>query len=118
MRRKLKEMEEKRCTFSGTFKRIGYKPGYKGHASTMTVLIVNVKNKKGKFITDHTWLNYTKGLQELNLSKGDEIEFKARVKEYKKGSKGNIDYKLSHPSQIKKIPKTESGTSITLRKNW
>ena len=61
-------LEEKRRTFTGTFKRIGYKPGYKGRASSMTVLIVDIRNKKGELMTKHLWFNYTKGFQELNLT--------------------------------------------------
>lgn len=103
MRTGLQAIEEKRQTFTGVFERIGYKPGYRGSASTMTVLVRNVRNKKGKFLANHVWLNYTKALQELNLDRGNRIEFQARVKEYRKGSKGSIDYRLSYPTQIKKI---------------
>jgi hypothetical protein len=114
MRHKLESLEEKRRTFTGTFERIGYKPGYKGSASTMTVLLVNIRNKKDELMTKHLWFNYTKGFQELNLSMGDRIKFKARVKEYEKGSAGTVDYKLSHPTEIEKVPKPRS---VILRKN-
>ncbi len=103
MRIRLQAIEEKRQTFTGTYDRVGNKPGYRGSARPMTVLLKDIRNNKGDFLTAHVWLNYTKRLQELNLSKGDKIEFQARVKEYRKGS-GTIDYRLSHPTQVKKIP--------------
>jgi hypothetical protein len=105
MRARLQAIEEKRQTFTGIFDRIGYKPGFRGSASTMTVLLKDIRDKKGKFLTPHVWLNYTKRFQELNLSWGDRIEFQARVKEYRKGSNSSIDYRLSHPTQAKNFEK-------------
>jgi hypothetical protein len=116
MRRKLQSLEEKRRTFTGFFERIGFKPGYRGRASTMTVLLVKVKDNKGRLMTDHLWFNYTKGFQELNLTRGEKIEFKARVKEYQKGSGDTVDYKLSNPSQIRKLSKTDSKPVVILRR--
>ncbi len=71
-------------------------------------------------MTDHLWLNYTKGFQALGqLTAGDKIQFEARIKEYWKGYVGNRtdefglplsmshpprkDYKLSHPTKIKRV---------------
>lgn len=102
MRARLQTLEERRQIFTGSFERVGYKPRYRGSASIMTVLIKDVRNENGKFLTAHAWLNYTKRLQELNLSWGDRIEFQARVKEYRKGN-GSIDYRLSHPTRVRKI---------------
>jgi hypothetical protein len=102
MRTKLQALEEERKTFTGIFERVGRKPGYRGSVPTMTVLLKDIRNVKGKFLTAHVWLNYTKNLQHLNLDKGDRIEFQARVKEYRKGSSGTIDYRLSHTTQVKK----------------
>lgn len=115
MRKKLKAHDEERMKFTGVFERIGYKPGYEGRASTMTVLLNDIRNENGKRMTTHAWLNYTKKFQELNLSMGDKIKFCARVKKYKKGKSENLDYKLSHPSKIKKVDKTPSAV-ILVRK--
>lgn len=110
MRKKLQEIKEVRKTFTGIFERIGFKNGYKGVLET--VLLKDIKDTEGNYISDHLWFNLTKGFESLNLKQGDVIQFNARVKEYTKGYKGyredvykpiETDYKLSHPSQCKKI---------------
>lgn len=103
MRKQLRAYNDERMKFTGVFERIGHKPGYKGRASSMTVLLKDVRNEKNEEMTDHIWLNYTQRFQELNLSMGDRIEFYARVGKYKKGESGKIDYKLSHPTKVNKI---------------
>ena len=112
MREKLAEDEDVRMIFTGVFKRFGKKTNnYKGWLET-TVLLVNVKNEKGEIVTDHLWFNYTKGFRNLgDLEQGNMIEFHARVKSYLKGyvnrrdyiDERELDYKLSHPSKIRKI---------------
>lgn len=110
MRKKLKKIENERASFTGEFERFGIKNGYRGPLKT--VLLVNVKDRKGKLITDHLWFNLTKGFDNLDLEEGDIIKFDARVKSYLKGYKGyrddvykplEYDYKLSYPSKVKKI---------------
>lgn len=107
-RKKLKEIEEYRGTFTGTFKRKGEKRAYKGYPET-TILLINVRGENGAIITDHLWFNYTKGFRELNLAVGDRVQFDARVKRYYKGYQGfreevplsqERDYKLSHPTKM------------------
>ena len=108
MRKELESIEDVRATFIGTFVRKGYKNGYKGVEPTL--LLKDVKDINGKYITGHLWFNYTKGFQKLGeLKEGDIIKFDARSKCYEKGYKGyridvycpiEIDYKLSHPSKI------------------
>lgn len=115
MRIKLQAIEQKRLSFTGIYDRVGYKPGYRGSARSMTVLLKDIRNIKGEFLTAHVWLNYTKRLQELNLNKGDRVEFQARVKEYRKNSKGIVDYRLSNPTQIKKV--SELSRIIFRKKN-
>jgi hypothetical protein len=39
---------------------------------------------------------------------GDNIEFFARIKMYKKGESEKTDYKLSHPTKVKKIKKHQN----------
>lgn len=102
-RKKLGCNGEIRDTFIGTFSRYGSKKGWHGQK---TVLLTNIKNKKGEHITDHLWFNLTKGFQNLHLRQGDNIQFNARVKAYVKGYKKTdkkIDYKLSYPTKLKKI---------------
>ena len=111
MRKALEEIEDIRGTFVGTFVRKGSKNGYKGPEPTL--LLKDVKDLSGKYITDHLWFNYTKGFQKLGeLKEGDVVQFDARSKAYEKGYKGyridvycpiELDYKLSHPTKIKKV---------------
>ena len=103
--------DDDRFTFRGVFVRTGSKGG----KSRLTVLLKDVRKKgSSKVITDHIWFNYTDGFRKLDLYPGDEVEFDARVKEYKKGYWGDnerkarrrpeasISYKLSHPTKVKK----------------
>lgn len=111
MREKLEEIKDVRGTFIGTFVREGTKRGYKGDLPT--ILLKDITDIEGNFITDHLWFNYTKGFANLGkLNEGDKIQFNARSKVYEKGYKGRRDdvyypieqdYKLSHPSKIKRV---------------
>ncbi|HAJ56015.1 MAG TPA: hypothetical protein DCL56_15455, partial [Lactobacillus sp.] len=54
-------------------------------------------------VTDHLWLNYTKQFAELGLlTKGEIIQFNARVHRYKKGYAAVkvIDYGLQRPTKV------------------
>jgi len=116
MRKELKNLDEFRGTFVGTFERYGSKPNYHGFQDT-TILLINIKDpgdakEPNKIVADHLWFNLTKGFQALGeLKKGDIIEFRARVCPYLKGfinrreglNKKKLDYKLSHPTKIVKI---------------
>ena len=110
MRNELEKLEDVRDTFVGTFVKFSIKNGYKG--IERTVLLKDIKDVNGKILTDHLRFNLTKGFQELNLAENDTIQFDARIKEYEKGYKGyrediykpiEIDYKLSHPTKMRKI---------------
>lgn len=109
MRNELEKIKEVRGTFIGIFIRKSSKNGYRGPEPTL--LLKDVRDLNGKYITDHLWFNYTKGFQKLgSLKEGDIIQFDARSKPYEKGYKGyrddvycpiETDYKLSHPTKIK-----------------
>ena len=114
-RKSLKNVgSEERHTFRGTFVRTGSKGGY----TRITVLL----------LTDHIWFNYTEGFKKLGLECGDEVEFDARVQEYKKGYWGDdekkakkrppasISYKLSHPTKIRKTGNKKPVRQI--KSNW
>ena len=99
-----------RGRFCGTFKRYGSKTNWHGFPDK-TVLIIDIKDDKGKIISDHLWINHTKGLSNLGeLVYGDVISFDARVTEYIKGyvnhreyiDERTIDYRLSYPTKFKK----------------
>ncbi len=113
MRDELKGIENVRQEFIGTFERFGIKRDY--GRDKKTVLLKDIETTGGDRICDHLWFNFTKGFASLpSLENGDRISFEARVKEYKKGYSGyrddvfkpiEYDYKLSHPSKIKRIEK-------------
>jgi hypothetical protein len=112
MREALKEREGKRGRFTGTVKRFGTKPAYKG-PPIVTLLLVDVRDEADTLVTDHLWFVVRKQLKDLNAQPGDKIEFVARVKPYVKGYRGrredydlppvSLDYKLSHGTQFKKV---------------
>lgn len=111
MRNELEKINNERMRFVGIFDRYGTKSGWKGYP-VKTILLKDVTNGDGvRIITDHIWFTMTKGFETLGkLTKGDRIEFYARVKEYVKGyvnyrndiDESEIDYKLSHPTKINK----------------
>lgn len=112
MRKELKKLNHIRKTFVAIFDRYGTKPNWHGF-SEKTILLINIKSIEGEMLTDHIWFSLTKGFEKLgNLTKGDNIQFDARVKKYIKGYAGyredvrsekplKKDYKLSHPTKIK-----------------
>jgi hypothetical protein len=76
-------------------------------------LLKDVKDAAtGVIMTDHLWFNLTKGFAALGpLEPGAIVEFDARVKPYQKGcvnwrqgiDERMIDYKLSHPTKIRRV---------------
>jgi len=110
MRNALQQRDGERATFLGTFERMGTKRGWAGDEPT--VLLKDIRTPDGTPICDHLWCNRTKAFAALGLVPGDVIQFDARVKEYEKGYKGRredvyvpieIDYKLSHPTKVRKV---------------
>jgi hypothetical protein len=111
MRKKLASEVGLRKKFKAIFSRIGKKVNYKGYTEE-TILLTDIKDRETeKVMADHLWFSYSLAFQKAKLAIGDAIEFEARVKEYQKGyvNKGLkinhriSDFKLSHPTQIKKI---------------
>ena len=115
MREQLSKINHVRMKFIATFERFGSKTGWKGYPET-TLLFKDIRNEKGNLIADHIWFTMNKTFEKLEgFSEGDKISFDARVREYVKGYVNNrdyidnreVDYKLSHPTKIRKI---ENGT--------
>lgn len=109
-RTELEKINNARIKFVAVFERYGIKTGWKGRTET-TILLKNVSDGSN-IMTEHIWFTMTKGFNDLGeLKCGDIIQFDARVKEYIKGYVNNrefidervIDYKLSHPTKIKKV---------------
>ena len=104
---------EERHTFQANFGKYGYKRYHdmtRGDLYSPTMVVRNVEivddSEHPKMITDHLWLNLTKGFAQLGLLKdGDRLQFNGRVSEYSKGSinKDKKDYELTYPTKIKLI---------------
>jgi hypothetical protein len=112
VRAELQKREGLRGRFSATFVRFGTKKAYKG-PPIKTALFRDVRDEAGNQATGHVWMVVGKQLEELGLAAGDHIQFEARVASYVKGYRGRredddlpavaTDYKLSHPTQFRKL---------------
>ncbi len=111
MRKALAKDSGIRKKFRAEFARIGKKINYKGY-SEETVLLTNIIDiESGKVVADHLWFSYTQGFIKASLTPTDSLEFEARVKEYRKGyvnrnykiNNSTTDFKLSHPTKIKRV---------------
>ena len=97
--------------YKATFERFGNRSGYKG--VIRTVLLLDVIDRNHNLITSHLWMDCGKQFDKLKLTKGDFVQFYARVKTYEKGYKGyneygeegfsTIDYGLCYPSKVVKL---------------
>ncbi len=110
MRKELAAQAGDRKKFRATFSRLGKKTNFKGYSED-TILLTDVRDADtNKRVADHLWFSYTQGFEKIVLTEGTILEFDARVKEYSKGyvnkslhrNQRNTDYKLSHPTKIKK----------------
>ncbi|MBX2945403.1 MAG: hypothetical protein KF725_06185 [Cyclobacteriaceae bacterium] len=111
MRKELATQEGERKRFRAVFSRLGKKTNFKGY-SEETILLSNVVDAgTNKLVTDHVWFSYSKAFEKIDLTKGCMLEFDARVKAYKKGyvntryrmNNRSLDFKLSHPTKIRRI---------------
>jgi hypothetical protein len=111
MRIKLGAEEGKRKKFRAVFERTGKKTNFKGYSED-TVLLKNIVDvETNNVMADHVWFSYTQGFEKALLTEGAIVEFEARIKEYTKGYVNRklnfnskvVDYKLSHPTKIKKV---------------
>jgi hypothetical protein len=111
MRKELAKDSGIRKKFRAVFIRVGKKTGFNGY-SEETILLKNIVDiEADTMVADHLWFNYTKGFEKLSLTEGVPLEFEARIKEYRKGyvnsrlkiNTSTTDYKLSHPTKIKRL---------------
>jgi len=111
MRKELANQAGERKKFRAVFNRLGKKTNFKGY-SEETILLSDVCDVgAGKIVTDHVWFTYSKGFEKIELTTGCTLEFEARVKAYTKGyvntryrmNNQSVDFKLSHPTKIRKI---------------
>jgi len=118
-REELKKVgSEERHRFRGRVGRFGSKIGWNGPVPT--ILLKDVEElSTGKIVTNHLWVNATKGFKDVEPREGDILEFDARVTKYIKGyyehdRYGNetvdhtrTDYQLSFPTKIVNVTKEE-----------
>jgi hypothetical protein len=112
MRKQLAEINNVRAVFRAIVVRFGEKKAYKG-PPLKTILLQDVRDRHNRVMTDHLWFTAGKWSETLGLEPGDEIEFEARVSQYRKGYRGrredfdlpapSIDYRLSFPTKVKKL---------------
>jgi hypothetical protein len=111
MRKELAAQAGVRKKFRAVFSRIGKKTNFKGYSED-TILLKDVcEADTNNLVTDHLWFRYTQSFEKIVLTEGTMLEFEARVKEYSKGyinkalgkKKRSADYKLSHPTKIRKV---------------
>lgn len=106
-----------RHTFQADFEKYGYKRYHdasRGDLYSATIVVRNVEIMDDpdhpRMMTDHLWLNLTKGFSSLGLLKqGDRIQFNGRVSQYTKGfiNKDKVDYELTYPSKVKLLNKRD-----------
>jgi hypothetical protein len=117
MRAQLSKAAGERKKFRGVFTRLGKKAGYRGY-SEETVLLTTVTDIDANVVVaDHLWFSYTKGFIDAGLKEGNVVEFEARIKKYSKGyvnrryqiNQQSIDYRLSHPTKIRRVSENVSG---------
>lgn len=111
MRKKLAEQAEERKTFRAVLSRFGKKTNYNGYSEDTLLFTQVVDVVLKQVVADHVWFTFSKAFESLSLRPGDVIEFDARIKAYQKGyinkslgfSSKKKDFKLSHPTKLKKI---------------
>merc|ERR1712100_823924 len=89
-----------RMRFHGTVRRMGKTRGRRAWMRRTVLLTDIVACEDQSIRTDHVWLVVGKQLENLQLHRGDKIQFDARVRWYRK--RGGHDLKLSHHTKLKK----------------
>jgi hypothetical protein len=102
MRTELEKLNGQKCVFTGKLKLIRER---KGHCNTpvKSMLLVGLRTKDGKPLTDHTWVTYNKKFQQLDLKEGSIVKFEATVKSYEieRNSVVETDYCLTYTTRVK-----------------
>lgn len=111
MRKGLASRDGERKKYKALFSRFGKKVNYKGYSEPTILLTQVTELDTGIIVTDHIWFSYSTVFEKAALVEGSWVEFEARVKPYSKGyvntrhgiNNRKKDFKLSHPTKIKKI---------------
>lgn len=108
MRTALSKEENQRKTFKAKFIRVGKKRNFKGFSEDTILLQDVIDVAENNLVADHVWFTFSKIFEVAGIREGDVITFDARIKRYSKGyvnkalgfKKRNIDFKLSHPTNV------------------
>ncbi len=104
MRSKLKNTYKQRNKFSATFTKYGSFHDSLGNKQT-TILIQDIR-LGGRIVCDHIWLSDIESIDNLNLQRGDRLEFMATTSQYSRiGLDNNYkkDYELIQISDVFKL---------------
>ena len=104
MREVLGELNGKKCIFYAEFVRFGWRR-FQGQFVGKTLLFIHIRDKNQDEVADHLWWKMSKSFEKLNLKKGDQICFHARVDSYRKGGRDSdaFDFHLEYPEHIIKL---------------
>jgi hypothetical protein len=110
----LQPLEGRQMTFYATFEGYGVYRKNNGILG-FSILLLTLKDNNGRILTNHIWINNISGFKDIEgLNSGDQIQFTALVKMYRKGYQGlkietrilkppRIDYGLENVRNIRKI---------------
>ncbi len=68
-----------RKKISGVFSRFGKKVNYKGYSEETVLVERIVDDVPNEIMCDHIWFSLTKGFENLKLTRGDVLQFDARI---------------------------------------
>ena len=100
MRDLLKELDNEKSLFTGTFKSLRRCRG-RGRVELESMLLLNLKNENGIQLTDHIWITYNRKFKDLKLERGDVVSFYGTVKPYKTLKKE--DYGITYTTKPVKL---------------
>ena len=119
MRTNLQGLAGRRVALTAVFWQYGT---YRGNGcSGKSILLRDVRDRSGRPLADHAWINYTAGFDAAGeFCRGDTVRFTATVDEYVKGYRGAkiddrlarppaVDYRLKFPRQVEKTGRVEPG---------
>ncbi|MBW5449334.1 hypothetical protein GE107_25235 [Cohnella sp. CFH 77786] len=102
MREQLQALEGKRSIFTGEYVKVSGKKEHNGAGPA--ILLRNIKDQDGQLLADHLWVDHCQEFDSLELKEGEQIIFRARVGQYRKGKHGQlVDYTLHYPSNIQRL---------------
>ena len=68
-----------------------------------TVLLKDITTIGGYHLTDHMWLSDSTLFRKFELKAGDTVQFVALAEEYRRKRTGELDYRLSTLTRLRKV---------------